>query len=448
MIDPLQVSRFEENIGASALARGGETRWELGNVVQYNSATHTSVVQTLLGRPLLNVPQIKTGPSEFEHLPVGTTVVISWDLGFPAIIGTIDLVAQAQQGFTPPTLTGVSGVGDEDPNQLTHGTNTYKPASAPTDMSAGDWARVGRLGNYIAVLEGAVTLLGSPTAEVRSMGLAGLLQLVARRYQAFTDWGEWRTENDQGRTSFILRAGSNQATQTGMDEQHWTIRIDLGATGDVFNFQITTPQGKNLFTFHVGPNGKVQIYGEGGVDLSSGAQLAHDVIGDRTTHVEGNDATSIEGSRFNTVGASATDIINTDRKVSVGASDVSLVGLDRSTNVGRNAADTVVGNSTTDINGNNTFKMKGTFQTKAASTTVHSDGATALEGSVVSVNGTDHPLPKFDVFLGDLAQHVASLISILTPLLAPDVSPLAPLLLFAAKLGIQVPYISTKAKNG
>lgn len=314
------------------------------------------------------MPQIKASASGFDHIPTGTTVVISWDLGIPAIVGCMDMPRSPQPATQSPTLTGVEGVGNADPTQLTQGSNNYKPTNAPTDMGQGDWAQVGTMGNHVAVLEGGVSLLGSPSAHLQSLGTSGTMRTIARRIQQFSDFGQMRIENDQGKTSFILRAGSNQTTQTGQDEQHWTIRLDLGATGDMFDFRILEPEGAVLFRLHAGADGRVQIFGEGGVDLSSGAsgtgQMRHDIAGARATTVAGDDTHVVDGASDTVVAASATYAIGRDITRSVGRNATEFIGGgrdvgvsgdetlatagDRSTKVG--------GNDKTDVTGNSTIK--------------------------------------------------------------------------------------------
>lgn len=381
MGDPLRPARGAANIGAAALARGntspdGNPQYELGEVLAYNSATHTAVVRTHSGRPLQDVPQIKGTVGGFDHLPTGTTVVIFWGLSFPTILGCIDLVGQAQSTIPSPTLTGVEGVGDSDPTQATQGSNNYKPPGAPTDMTQGDWAQVGTFGNHVAVLEGGVSSLGSPAALIQSLGTSGTLRAVARRIQQFTDFGQLQIENDQGKTSLVLRAGSSQTTQTGLDEQHWTIRLDLGATGDVFDFMITEPEGKLLFRLHAGADGRVQIYGDGGVDLSSGpngtAGMRHDIVGNHTTAitrdakrtVQGSDEMLIDGSSTTTVGGNTarstggdvTEFAGGDRDVGVSGDETHVVAGTRTTKIGGDDDVAVDGNSTTAAKRTNTVE--------------------------------------------------------------------------------------------
>ena len=85
--DPLRLAKGVANIGGGAMGRGRQPRWELADVLAYNSATHTSQLRTHSGRPLNNVPQIKVGAGEFEHFRTGLTVIVTYELGFPAILG-------------------------------------------------------------------------------------------------------------------------------------------------------------------------------------------------------------------------------------------------------------------------------------------------------------------------------------------------------------------------
>jgi hypothetical protein len=381
--DPLRPPRGAANVGAAGLARDGSDsegrpQWELADVVAYNSATHTSVLRTHSGRPLSDVPQIRATAGSYDHLPTGATVVVSYALGFPAIIGCIDMPGAVQTAIPSPSLTGVAGVGDDNPVTPTDGTSNFKPPGAPTDMTAGDWAQVGRLGNHVAVLEGGVSQIGSPTAMLQSLGATGTLRTLARRLQQITDFGQLLVQNDNGKTSLTLRAGANQTTQTGLDEQHWTIYLDLGSEGDVFDFRIADPEGRTLFRLHAGSDGRVQLYGDGGVDLTSGANgtatMRNDVAGDRaettagdhthavtgdsTTSVDGASSASVGGTAMRSVGSDSTDYVGGDHDLGVGGDQTLAVGGarkaatggDDSVSAGGNWTATAMETSTVDAN--------------------------------------------------------------------------------------------------
>lgn len=377
MRDPLRPARGAANIGAAALGRttdadGEAPLCELGEVLAYNSATHTSVVRTHSGRPLKNVPQIKGTTGGFDHIPTGTSVVIFWGLGFPAILGCIDLPGQAQTAIPAPTLTSVEGVGDADPTQAIPGLNNYKPPGAPTDMTQGDWSQVGTLGNHVAVLEGGVSSLGSPAALLQSLGPTGTMRTIARRIQQFTDFGTMTVGNNQGMTSLILRAGANQTTQTGLDEQHYTIRFDLGATGDMLDFTISEPQGKLLFRLHAGSDGRVQIYGDGGIDLSSGsggtATINQDILGDHAMTIVGDLTRATQGDETITVDGDRTASIGGDGVRSVAGNDTHFAGGDHDVGVSGDQSIAVAGKRTTQIGDSDETSVDGDSTTTATQT--------------------------------------------------------------------------------
>lgn len=465
MAEPLRPPPGANNLGAGALARPPTQRWEQGCVLEYNSGTHTAKVRTNRGRPLENVPQMKTAPGAFEHLSTGTPVVISWDLGFPIIVGILDDVGLPQKALPPMSLTGVAGVGSTDPTQATHGTNNYKPPFAPTDMGPNDFARVGTMGNHVAVLEGGLAQLGSPSALVRSLGTSGTVQTIARAIQQLTDFGLVSTENDQGKTSFIVRAGSNQSTETGLDEQRWTIRIDLGASGDLFDFRIVEPEGKQLFRLHVGSDGRVQLYGDGGVDLSSGAAGAGNarsdhagpraqtiggddtktIAGVRSTVIQQSQTTTVGGDEERAIGGTLTEFSSGNRAIGTGGAEARVVGEARTTTVGDD--------DKLEIDGKwSVLAKKGVKLESRADFDIKASRRARMDGSqvVLGTNG-NHPLPRWDVFLRDLGTFLADLQTALgnavpiNPFAIPAY--MAKIAFFTAKVNTGFAYKSTKVKN-
>lgn len=466
MRDPLH-SPGAANVGAAGLSRTAPegVRWQLGVIVEYNSSTHTSTVRTHAGQPLRDVPQMKPTGGGYDHLESGTNVVVAWDLGFPMIVGCIDFVGPAQTAIASPSLTGVEGYGDADPTQPTTGGNSYKPPLAPVDMSPGDWAQVGAHGNHVAVLGGGLTLAGSPTAQVRSFGMSGVLQHVARRIETISDFGISKVQNDQGRTSFVLRAGSTQATETGMDEQNWTIRLDLGATGDILDFIITEPKGRILFRLHAGSDGRVQLYGDGGVDVSSGsagaAETRHDIARNRRSDIGGDDRVAVHGVKETTV--------DQDRAVQVGGVDTVVVGGDRVRATIGSSAESVGGDSARVITGSSIIKVgdaanfdvgdkasikigKGMDVNIQGDAKIKASGNTVIDGNKVNLgpNGR-HPLPLFDAYLRDHAEFMTHLIAAIGSLVPSNPAALASQLALMQKFIILVtqgfPYESTKVGN-
>lgn len=494
--DPVGATRRESNIGAGGLSRGaGDTRWELADVVSFNAATHTSILRSHTGRPLYDVPQICPSHRDFTLYEPGQTVVVSYDLGYAAIVGVMRFPGLPQAAIAAPSLTGVDGVGADNPLQPTEGGNNYRPPGAPADLTAGDWARTGSLGNVVAVLEGGVTQMGSPTAMIRTLGAIGLLQTVAQRLVTVSDFGQWTVTNDQGRTSFILRAGANQSTQTGLDEQHWTIRLDLGATGDLLDFQITDPIGKTLFKLHVSADGRVQLYGDAGVDISSGSsgdnETLHDVAGDRTSTVGGADSVRVIGNREVRVGAALTENVTTDKTAAIGGDESRFVNADQTINVGGKRVDIVVGGPASEakrgavatethvVNGgwlvdignpddgaNVSAQAAFTLRTSLGNVELNAGGGINLRArqnvdvssdALITLGGSTYSLLLTETFLRDLGQFLTTLLAVLqvgtsgssaaqTLTSLPGVQ--AQLQSFIQKVSAATVYASTKAKNG
>lgn len=331
-VDPYKVSKFDSVLGGAATKRGSNTNWEIGEVLAYYPASHAMDVRTVTGKTLRSVPRLADDPSNFTALKPGTAVAVSYDLPFPIVVGTLQLAATQLIQNDPINITGVDGVGASSAFTRTDAPVTFAPTSAPADLGPGDKAWIGTLGNIIALLEGGMTVTGSPNAQVRTHGVIGLLETIALLQRNVSSWGEWKIQNGQnGDVSFILRAGSHTHTQTGLDEENWTIRIDLGATGNVFNFEITTPTGQSLFKFHVGGDGRVQIFGQGGVDISSGLTGAkeqrQDIGGNETKTVGGSSTSTIEGNLSTTVGGASTEVVTTDKNIASGGNlSITAVG--------------------------------------------------------------------------------------------------------------------------
>ena len=121
-----------------------------------------------------------------------------------------------------------------------------------------------------------------------------------------------------------FRGGSDQSTEAGSDEEKWSIRFDLGADGDIFNFELTTPLGQVLFRIHVDAEGQCEIFGINGVSVNSGAQSGGVSVEDSA----GNKRTSVGGDRTDTVAGNVTRTINGSETTTVDANHSVLSGND------------------------------------------------------------------------------------------------------------------------
>lgn len=465
MRNPMAPPPGASVLGSAALAAPDSKRWELGEVTEYNPGTHTSSVRTHTGKPLQNVPQLKPAGGTYESFSVGTTVAVSWDLGFPVIVGVLEDAGAAQTAVPPVSLTGTSGFGVEDGSLQTNGTNTYRPARAPLDMGPGDWAHVGRLGNHVAVLEGGLTLLGSPSAQVRSMGASGVLQTVARRTQQVTDFGIAEVRNDAGKTSYVLRAGANQATETGADEQHWTLQLDLGATGDLVDFKVSEPEGRVLFRLHVGADGRVQLFGDGGVDITSGKSGAGEarvedtgdavrqITGGLTEDVGGDTTRTTQGSKTETVGGDYTRAVVGDATTYCAGDELAIVTGQRQAVITGDDVCTTEGDKVEIVKQDTDCVTRGDARIAAdGGLALISKSTAKLTGQhVILGDDGNHPLPKWDVFLSDFSAFVGDVLGAVKTLAAIDPITIPPIVVkltaYKAKLVAGGKYKSSKVKN-
>jgi hypothetical protein len=235
-------------------------------------------------------------------------------------------------------LTGVPGYGGEDATLSRNFGANARTSGSPVDLMPGDRTLLGVDGAAVGALRGKTAVVrGGDLAQMRLFGEKDAVELITGFFRLVTWMGESRYVNEEGRTSFIWRGGADQLTQTGADEERYPIRLDVGATGDMVKFEITTPTGQPLFRFHVNAEGRLEIFAAGGIDQTGGGDGEHPtrIAGSRNTEVDGNDTTHVTGAVAHTydsgveVSVSAMDrrtmggdcqrTVNRDLTVSVGA---------------------------------------------------------------------------------------------------------------------------------
>lgn len=294
---------------------------ELGTVVSVDSQRMAYTVRTMRGRALPGIGRIRYSPSDLSLLPVGTTVVVRFDLGQPLIDGVIDVPAEPAGSPGIPT-TGVAGYGTQTTDFQT---GSFRGPAEPSDLMPGDNIMGNLQGARVGVLEGGVGILrGSAAAQIRAYLLDDLVEIISRNFRHITDMGVSEIRNRDGRINMSFRGASDQTNEAGADEQNWTIKMDLGAEGDMFNFELCTPQGQTLFRFHVDSNGRCEIFGADGVVTQSGNRNgeAHiteqggdsqDIVhGNRTVTTDGTVTEETQGTHTHTVDGAHTVAVGSD----------------------------------------------------------------------------------------------------------------------------------------
>jgi len=270
---------------------------------------------------------MRATPGEVAALSPGTEVCVTYDFGFPVIMGILNMPATDNAGSEAIAVTEATGIGGEGPNRtVIAGRGNYRLAAEPRDVAPGDWVQTGPDGAMAAVLTGGTALIkGSAMAQVRTHNLNDLVEVISRNYRNVTDMGELNVKNTDGRVNLSFRGASDQRTESGPDEERWTVKLDIGAIGDLFNFELCTPSGQTLFRLHVDSSGACEIFGVNGVNICSGNRTG----GGRAEEHNGDSAVTIAGAREVTV--------ESDDTLSVFGSVLTTTEADHVINAGNDA---------------------------------------------------------------------------------------------------------------
>lgn len=278
--------------------------------------------------------KLRQMPGEFAILEHGTPVRVDFSLGEPYIDGILPLSTKAPVGEPIiPSITGTTTYGGNDP---THDRNfgvTARAAGEPVDLMPGDQAIRSEDGANIAALRGKVAqIFGSELANIRAFGDTDQVTICAGLFRLLTWMGEASYTNDEGKTSFSWRGGSDQLTQTGVDEEKYTVRLDVGHIGGIIRLEVTTPDGQPVFRFHVDPAGHGELFFAGGLDQHVGraSSQSHPMRfhGTREVEVEGQDTIRVSGE--------VTHQYEAGKTVEVSNDDNHTVGQDLNLTVNRN----------------------------------------------------------------------------------------------------------------
>lgn len=322
---PVDNTRSPEGQGHGPAATRPPPQAQTRGVIMTSDANrHMYRVATPTG--MRTMPRIKSGPGDNEVWPNGTQVVVDYSFGRPYITGCFpDETPASSPDEDTPNVTGVRGYGGEDSTMSRPVGGNARDANAPTDLLPGDRVVTGPDGAALGLLHGMIAMLkGGQMAQIRAYGHDDLIEIVSGLYRVITWMGEAKVVNENGKTSYIWRGGSDQLSQSGPDEERYTIRLDVGHTGDLFNFETTTIHGQTLFRFHVDPHGRLSIYAAGGIDQTGGGLEP----ADHPTRIAGNANRTVEGDVSDSIQGSHSVLVEGEGRREVDNSDNTLVGLD------------------------------------------------------------------------------------------------------------------------
>jgi hypothetical protein len=317
---------------------------EKGFITDVYPATHSYTVEASVSGTLKGVQRIAQSPGDKAMLPVGTLVAVTHAYGPPLIAGVLMHGTPVADEKTPHSITGVEGFGADDPIYGEKGNANFRSEGAPRDLSPNDWAQVGAMGNVVAMLDGGVNVIKSTDfSQIRTHLVNDVVEIISQRFRHMHSMGFSEIQDEGGRTSFVFRGGSDQTTECGSDQENWTIRFDLGTSGDLFKFELTQPDGASVFRIHVTPDGKADMFAAKGFNWSGGE--------DRTDKNLSNEVTEVKGNVQRTVGGEELRDVRGARKTNVSSNDAK--------NVGNDAVESIMRHFTRSVGGQAKYKFVG-----------------------------------------------------------------------------------------
>ncbi len=349
-------------LSTGALARGegllqppavGHKR---GTIVLSDARRHTYMV-AVQGMGTIPMGRIRQMPGEFTVLDHGTPVRVDFSLGTPYIDGILPLETRApsrSEEEDTPTITGAPSYGGNDTAHDRNFGVSARGAGEPSDLMPGDQAIQGPDGANLAALRGKIAqLFGSEMAQIKAFGDNDHLLIVAGVLRLLTWMGESEYTNDVGKTSFKWRGGSDQLTQTGADEERYTIRLDVGHTGGVIKLEVTTPDGQPVFRFHVDPAGRGELFFAGGLEQHVGNSNGQT----HPVRFHGGRHTEIEGAELTRVSGESTHRFESVRTVETSSDDNITAGQDHNRTINRHEVVSVGGKRSETIHGPVSIKV-------------------------------------------------------------------------------------------
>ncbi len=360
---------------------------ERARIVSVDANRRAYRVITLSGR-YFTVLRIQNSSTDFDLLPIGTDVRIDWSLGAPYIDGILP-----SEGNTPNEYvekdnpTGTKGFIVNDPvlNQNL-GANS-RDNDTPTDILPGDFVRRGADGATIGAYHGKVAqVFGGHLAQILAFGEQDKIEIISGLFRLITWMGESKVINENGRTSFVWKGGANQLSETGADEEKYTIHLDVGATGNLINFRITTIDQQNLFQFHVTKDGRMEVFSIAGFDTQIGdrdkAGHLTQIDGNVTQHIEGNLTETITGSHTYSVDGDIKNEYSNNLDYKIGNDFIVKVNKNTAINTGGNKSERIVGDDQKTVGGKETTAIEGDSEdTIKGHKNLHVDGEISVKSN-------------------------------------------------------------------
>lgn len=373
-----------------------------GVIADRNPDTHTYDIEVAIGDGVAirkDIGRMTQNPGDKQMLPIGTVVALSDEYGPTIIVGVLPFTSGREDNENRLSISGESNTGGNDPTEQRESSANYRTKNTPRDMGANDWAQVGEEGNLLAVLGGGVNVMKSSSlAQIRTYLLNDLVEVISRNFRHVTDMGVSEVKNDGGRITWSFRGGADQLTEAGADQENWTIRLDLGAEGDIFRFELTQADGSTNFKFHVNNEGKLTVYAAQGMEENCGADRREVTIGNRLQDTKGDENLTVRNNQ--------SERINGTRETVVAMSDTLNVGNDRTTSIQRHLTETIGGKHEEKVVGGNVALMKpGDL---ARETTLNAGWKVDIGNPLSGANPVALAGFKLSTFMGDIENKVVT----------------------------------------
>lgn len=308
------------------------SRWFKATVVDYNPVTCTYTIAGP-GGPMTGVVRAFRDVGESGILPRDTLVLVHTEVGEPIIDSVLKDATAAPGNANPTRVSEVPGLGAEDVVYSDRpATRSARGPMDPPDVLGGDWVRASPDGNLVGVLAGGTNVVrSSPMAQLRTHALGNLVEIISSNYRHITAMGDCTVLADGDKTSLTWRAAANQ-TDNGAQSEDWTLRLDVGATGDLFNFEVTTPAGQTLSRIHLSADGRMEFFATAGMDITCGdkgvcredlaGHKVQTVRGDSVQQVGGSAQRTVDGNDEQLVSGSITCAVGQNRRTTVSGDDL------------------------------------------------------------------------------------------------------------------------------
>ena len=281
----------------------------------------------------------------------GTPVFISRSPGYWIChgIAPIPIASYPEKGYQRK-LTNTEGFGGEDPVYKNITGSKYR-GQASRDAMAGDWAVQGSEGNQIAILEGGLSIFrGGELSQIIASKLGDIIKMVARNFELFTDFGEVKMLNENGKTSLVIN-GSSDALNTNKQNQSWDYEVKLGGDGNLFSLNLgKNAAGSSLFSFKVDPDGKATVRTDSAFVVEMDKQPELKINSDVVTEYSGVHTEKIGKNKFSRVNGNEQKDLVGQYKLFVGTNLVTSVSNNELKTVTHTSEEKINGLSATDTN--------------------------------------------------------------------------------------------------